>query len=135
MIEVLLFRLFTEPDLHQAVIKHRQQLKWVATHGRDDGLYDVLDTILRYDEQHGKLPEKPTALLEFCEMSADALLIQRSEALRPDLKRMKEVATQELRAEFTDIDVLIDHTVAEARKRYHVYIYERAKSLVNQGPS
>jgi hypothetical protein len=135
MIEVLLFRLFTEPDLHQAVIKHRQQLKWVATHGRDDGLYDVLDTILRYDEQYGKLPEKPTALLQFCDTSSDALLMQRSEALRPDLKRMKEVATSELRAEFTDIDVLIDYTVAEARKRYHTYVYERAKSIVNQGPS
>lgn len=130
MIEVLAYRLLTEPALHETVVKNRARLKWAAAHS-NEGMWDVIDTTVLYDEKYDKLPGRK-ALWEFVETSDDPIVSRRAEAIRLDLASLKDV-TEEARAQFTDISVLVDNMVTEARKLWHADMYHSAQIKVLQG--
>lgn len=134
MIDVLVYRLLHE-NLHDAISKRRQDLKWAAIRPKhDDNDYDsVLELILAYDEQHGQCPPNPKALCEFCETSNDFDACRR-ETLRETLRGLNEIEPLRLKS-IQDANVLIDEVVKNARKQYFLFAADRVAQVVNQGPS
>jgi hypothetical protein len=130
MIEVLLHQLLLQPELHDAVIKHRSRLKWAAAHGHELS-WELLDTILMYDEKFGKLPSNK-ALLEFCATSDDPILARRVGVISPALKDLDDIPKEAL---VSDSDNLIDGVVKEARREFYLKVFNVAASKVSQGPS
>lgn len=134
MIELLTYRLLTEPTLHDTVVKHRAKLKWAATHAVSNGMGDVLSVVLAYDAQHGKLPPNQRAVLEYCLTSTDFVVSRHGETINVWLEDLKRITAEDVAA-WSDIDSLIDYTVTQTRNSYHTYIYQRAVNILLGGPS
>jgi KaiC/GvpD/RAD55 family RecA-like ATPase len=134
MIDVLVNRLLSE-NLHDAISKRRQDLKWAANSLKldDNGFYTVLDLILRYDEKHGQCPPMRKALLEFAQTSDD-FDANRCEFLRGTLEELKEIAEVRLKA-VRDVNVLIDTVIKDARNQFLLFAAQRVADIVSQGPS
>ncbi len=137
--DVLNYRLLSEPALYEAVVKHKNALKWATLCDKYVGekvdptnAWEILDATLHYAEAYGKLPGRK-ALLEFCQSSNDFFLSRRAEIIGPDLKALSDVPVEERNA-YSDIDVLITGVVLEARKLFHMDIASRYFRDVQQGP-
>lgn len=132
MIEVLVLRLLFQPELHQVVDQHRRQLKWAARHGQGNFHWDILDTILLYDEKYAKLPSRKS-LLEFCSASADTKMNNRRLLIEPPVRELTTAVPQEAVDAISDMDVLVDFVVEEARKEWYIAIFQGAIRKIHQG--
>ncbi len=134
MIDVLVYRLLHE-NLHDAISKRRQDLKWAAIRPKhDDNDYDsVLELILAYDEQHGQCPPNAQALCDYSKTSDD-FDASRRETLRETLRNLEEIEPLRLK-NIRDVNVLIDEVTKKARKQYLLFAADRVADIVNQGPS
>lgn len=134
---VLNYRLLSQPELHDTVIKNRQRLKWAAGIKKvEDGGYawEILQSILDYDEAHGKLPNR-RALAEFVETSNDFFIAHRASWIREELRAFPDSVVQGDLDTYTDPDVLVAEVVKEARQQFHLYIAARYRGIVVQGPT
>src|SRR5450759_827660 len=132
MIEVLLYRLRLQPELHDSVIKHRSRLKWAVAHGLGNLCWDCLGVVLRYDDKFGKLPNHKS-LLDFIATTDDPTLASQLGVVEPTIRDLENTVTKEVDGAISDIDVLIDFVVNEARKEWYVAILNTAKGKVFQG--
>ena len=136
MIDVLVYRLLQE-DHHEAISKRRDDLKWAANiEKRDDNeYYKILDVILAYDKQHGECPPNKKAIDEFAKTSEDhALRMEWSETIRAALKDLNDIDETRRKA-ITDVNILIDRVVKDARMQYFLFAADYVAGIVVAGPT
>lgn len=137
MIDVLVYRLLQGEDHHEAISKRRNDLKWAANclKREDSEYYKILDVILAYDEQNGQCPPNKKAIDEFAKASEDhALRMEWSETIRAALKDLNDIDETRRKA-ITDVNILIDRVVKEARIQFFLFAADYVAGIVVAGPT
>jgi len=137
MIDVLVYRLLQGEDHHEAISKRRNDLKWAANiEKRDDNeYYKILDVILAYDERHGECPPNKKAIHEFVKTSEEhELRMGWSETILAALKDLNDI-DEARRKSITDVNVLIDRVVKEARIQFFLFAADYVAGIVVAGPT
>jgi len=137
MIDVLVYRLLQGEDHHEAISKRRNDLKWAANclKREDSEYYKILDVILAYDEQNGQCPPNKKAIDEFAKTSEDhALRMEWSETIRAALKDLNDIDETRRKA-ITDVNILIDRVVKDARIQYFLFAANHLEGIVLAGPT
>jgi KaiC/GvpD/RAD55 family RecA-like ATPase len=137
MIDVLVYRLLQGEDHHEAISKRRNDLKWAANCEKreDSEYYKILDVILAYDAQHGQCPPNKKAICEFVKTSEEhELRMGWSETILAALKDLNDIDEVRRKA-ITDVNVLIDRVVKEARIQFFLFGADYVAGIVVAGPT
>jgi replicative DNA helicase len=144
VLSILVYRLLTEP-LHEALVRHRTILRKAVERPKndpatgvppdDDQLYRVLGAILDYDEENRQCPQGWQSLWEYCaDHPKFGDLRSQAETIRVAAENLLRDFDPFLLGAASDINVLVQNVLVEARRMYYVYIGDMMRIIAYNSP-